>query len=386
MALRVAQLPCEGAAAGLCSPVALRRAALWGLIAAKIVGGWGVQWDIQWHVQIGRDSFWIPPHVMTYAGVGAAVLLSFGVLLLETLGRAGAPGPGRISRLGLSGTRGYHLAAWGIAITVLAAPIDDLWHRLFGLDVTLWSPPHLLGLFGSAVNSLACLVIAREAYPETSGAGLAAGLLSGAMLYGHLHLAVDPAGRIAYLYGGVLFYTFAILAALLLPLALVVTARLTARRWAPVGLLVVAVAIGAAGHQVARAGFDLLQPGSVIQEEVARDPASPIAIAQEMARKDGRVPGRVGGHLYWFGLLPAAVMAAVDPRRRPLAATLAYAATLFPLLAWLMALRPSLAPMVPGFGPTAVAVGLTTLAALLGGLFARALARAALDLAEKPGR
>jgi len=38
-------------------------------------------------------------------------------------------------------------------------------HRLFGIDVTLWSPPHLLGLLGVAINTLACLLIAREAYP-----------------------------------------------------------------------------------------------------------------------------------------------------------------------------------------------------------------------------
>ena len=53
----------------------LRRAALWTLLASKLIAGWGVQWDIQWHVLIGRDSFWIPPHVMTYAGVALAVLV-----------------------------------------------------------------------------------------------------------------------------------------------------------------------------------------------------------------------------------------------------------------------------------------------------------------------
>jgi hypothetical protein len=63
----------------------LRRAALWTLLASKLLAGWGVQWDIQWHVLIGRDSFWIPPHVMTYAGVGLAVVVSFGVLAWETL-------------------------------------------------------------------------------------------------------------------------------------------------------------------------------------------------------------------------------------------------------------------------------------------------------------
>src|SRR2546426_4151944 len=49
--------------------LAWRRAALWGLLGAKVVSSWGVQWDIQWHTLIGRDSFWIAPHLMTYAGV-----------------------------------------------------------------------------------------------------------------------------------------------------------------------------------------------------------------------------------------------------------------------------------------------------------------------------
>ena len=46
-------------------PFGLYRAALWVLLGANLLAGWGVQWDIQWHVRIGRDSFWIPPHVMT---------------------------------------------------------------------------------------------------------------------------------------------------------------------------------------------------------------------------------------------------------------------------------------------------------------------------------
>jgi hypothetical protein len=48
-----------------------------------------------------------------------------------------------------------------MALVIVAAPIDDLWHRLFGPDITLWSPPRLLGLLGAQVNTLACLLIAR---------------------------------------------------------------------------------------------------------------------------------------------------------------------------------------------------------------------------------
>ena len=124
--------------------LAYRRVALWGFLVAKLVGAWGLAWDIQWHMTIGRDTFWIPPHLMIYSSVTAGLLLGGGVLAFERL-------------RGIRTTRGFRLAALGLVIVILAAPIDDLWHRLFGLDVTLWSPPHLLALFGSAVSTLACL-------------------------------------------------------------------------------------------------------------------------------------------------------------------------------------------------------------------------------------
>src|SRR3989475_12869034 len=83
---RAGAIPASAATAAVAdASLAWRRAALWGLLGAKVVSGWGVQWDIQWHTVIGRDSFWIPPHVMTYAGVVVMVMLSFGVLAGMTL-------------------------------------------------------------------------------------------------------------------------------------------------------------------------------------------------------------------------------------------------------------------------------------------------------------
>ena len=370
MAVRAGQLSFD-ATGTAADTFLLRRVALWTLLAGKILAGWGVQWDIQWHVLIGRDSFWIPPHVMTYAGVTILVLVSFGVLARETVG-----GEGEVRVLGLRGSRGFHLAAWGIAVTVLAAPIDDLWHRLYGIDVTLWSPPHLLGLVGSLINTFGCFVIIREIYPPANRIRLAATLLAGTFLYGNLHLMVDPSIRIAYLYGGVRFYTLAILSALLLPLALVGTARLSARRWAPVGLLLIAIVVGIVGQRIAREGFAILQPVSVIDAEIAKDPISPIAVATTMARKEGRTPGRTGGLLHLYALIPALAMTVLDARRRPVAATLAYAITLFAVLGWLLTGRPTLAPMAPGLGPTSIALLLTVVVALVGGLIARWLSDA----------
>ena len=190
----------------------LTRGMLWAMLGAKVLGAWGLRWDIQWHLRIGRDSFWIAPHVMTYVSVALVVMLSFGLLAVETARHRSAQVSWPMVRtLGLVGTRGAYLAAWGIALTVLAAPIDDLWHRLFGIDGTLWSPPHLLGLAGAAVNSHGCLLLAREIYPHGGRAALAA-------------------------------------------------ARVTGVRGAPLGVAVVAAVIGLSGDVVAHVGFAALQP------------------------------------------------------------------------------------------------------------------------------
>ncbi len=353
--------------------LAARRAALWALLVAKVLASWGVQWDIQWHTIIGRDSFWIAPHVMTYSGVTLMVLLSFGVLAWTTLRPSAAAGD-VVRVLGLTSTRGFHLAAWGIALTVLAAPIDDLWHRLFGIDVTLWSPPHLLGLLGAAINTLGCFLIAREVYPATSRAGVAAILVTGALLFTGLHLVVQPAFRIAYLQGGVWFHFYSILAPLLLPVAYVATARLSGSRWAPAVVLVGAVALGLVGQQLARLGFDLLQPVSVIQEEMLKDPTSPIAVANVVARRNGTVAGATTSVAQLLGLIPLAAMVAVDARRRPVAATVAYAFVLFGLMAVRLGSLPAYQALVPGPGETVVALALTLAAGVAGGFGAGRLA------------
>jgi len=356
----------------------LYRVALWVLLGANLLAGWGVQWDIRLHVRIGRDSFWIPPHVMTYSGVTLIGLASFGVLAWDTLRRRRAePAPRGTERiLGLSGTPGFLLASCGIALTVLAAPIDDLWHRLFGIDVTLWSPPHLLGLLGVTINTLGCALIAREAYPAKSWPRYVALVIALTTFYGSLSIGLRPASRLAYLYGGLWFYAFPILGALFLPLALIAAVRLTGRRSTPIVLLIVGLAIGTIGVNIARIGFEIIQPVSVIQEEIAKDPTSPIAVSHAIAQKNGSTPGGVpGGSLArLLTLVPVLLLMALDPRRRPVPATLVYAGGLFALWALTIGRTPAFQPMMPGLGTTIAAFLITIVMALIGGTAARWLA------------
>ena len=350
--------------------------ALWVLLAGKLLGAWGLTWDIQWHLLIGRDTFWIPPHVMMYGGVTAGLLVAFGVLALDSYGAQRGTRPrGAITILGLTSTRGIHLAAWGVALVILAAPIDDLWHRLFGLDVTLWSPPHLLGLLGSAINTIGTLVLATEAYPARSRARLAALLLGGGLLYGGIRVVLEPSWLTAYTRGGVAFHTFAILGAVVLPLALVPSARLIDRRWVPVAVVLVAIVVSLLGEQIARVGFAVVQPESVIGEEIQKDPTSPIALAAAIRAKS-RGAGIPMPVRLMLPVLAAAAMAAVDPRRRPAWACVAYGVALLALYGWSTSHSPAFAPLVPSTTETAAALAIAVLASLAGAVLARRLADA----------
>ena len=373
----VAPDPYVASASSAVNVLAWRRAALWGLLGAKLVAAWGVGWDIQWHILIGRDSFWIAPHVMTYAGVTAAVLISLGVLAYETLlARRGRLAPdGVVTLAGVTGTRGFHLAALGMLVTVAAAPIDDLWHRVYGIDVTLWSPPHLLGLLGSQINSIACLLIACELWPRRSAARLAALLAGGALTLAGFQIAVDPSIRMAYLHGGLFFFTFVLLGGLLFTPVHIALAWLTGRRWAPLAVALGVVAIQLGGAAVARAGFAILQPVSQIDEVIANDTTSPIAVAHIIARKNGTRPGQGALPFRLLPVVPAALLLAVDARRRGVAASVLFGAVLFAVYTYVVAQRPAFQDVLPTTTETTVALLLAALAAVAGGAAGRAFGK-----------
>ena len=75
-------------------------------------------------------------------------------------------------------------------------------------------------------------------------------------------------------------------------------------------------------------------------------------------------------------MIPVLALAAVDPRRRPAPAAMAYGAALVATSGWTLAGNPAFAPLVPGVGETAVALALTLAAGAVGGHLARRLSDA----------
>lgn len=103
-----------------------------------VIGGY---WDGWWHFNIGRDTFWTRPHLLMYAHV----IVSLG--------------------LALAGLRDWRfrpaavITGLGSLISLAAAPLDNLWHALFGLDFTIWSLPHAAGIvYGGAASLIGIAV------------------------------------------------------------------------------------------------------------------------------------------------------------------------------------------------------------------------------------
>jgi hypothetical protein len=358
----------------------LHHAAFWAMMLAGLLAGWGVRWDIEWHRVVGRDSFWIAPHAMMYAGVVLTFVASVGGLLYQWIRRAAVTG--------------FLVAALGVTLSVVAAPIDDLWHRLVGPDSGVWSPPHLLALVGSTIISIGGVIVAREIHPVSSSGRLLAAVVASGQLFGQFTIILTPTLDVAFVRGGPWFHMEAVLSALLLPMALIPVVWSTGRTASPIYVVVLVTLVGLAGDHVSTAGFALTRPVPMTADEIAQHPMSQVALTNEIARRDGvsvgtvvsfvppRVPDHSAGSLRdHVGAIPgvtwvaaAAVMTLLDPRRRPLAATVGYAVALFAMSGWLRAGRPAFQPVVPGTLDTLIALVLTLAAAVMGGVLARGLA------------
>lgn len=118
----------------------------------------GITWDISWHMTIGRDTFWTPAHMCTYAA-GLIVGVSCGWIALKTTFAGTSVERERAVRFwGFRAPLGAWICVWGSFAMLTSAPFDDWWHNAYGLDVKIISPPHTLLALGMEAIVFGALV------------------------------------------------------------------------------------------------------------------------------------------------------------------------------------------------------------------------------------
>lgn len=141
----------------------------------------GAFWDIAQHSETGRESFFQPPHLLIYGGI----LLCIGVIAYSIGWRrdAGHSWRQHIMRDPATGT-----ALIALVVQLASAPFDELWHGLFGLDVSVWSPPHTVLIFGGMAVCIALSTLAVSHFSLVTNVCRAL-MLAGALLIGEVFLA-----------------------------------------------------------------------------------------------------------------------------------------------------------------------------------------------------
>ncbi|MGV0792001.1 hypothetical protein [Mycolicibacterium sp. XJ1819] len=133
-------------------------------IASIICALFGFIWDVSLHIGNGRDDGALanPAHYFILIGL-FGIFVAGGTAMVLPRGEAERPGPAavRITDNWYAPVGGIVMAGCGL-YALMGFPLDDIWHRIFGQDVTLWGPTHLMMIGGAGFSTLAAAYLELE--------------------------------------------------------------------------------------------------------------------------------------------------------------------------------------------------------------------------------
>jgi hypothetical protein len=122
--------------------------------------GYGFYTDVAYHVAYGRDDdLFTAPHTAILTGLVLIALAPLAGVLVATLEQV--PTSLRWGGLRIP----WSTVPYGVLglAAVTGFPVDELWHRTYGVDVTMWSPPHLLMILAASFSGLASWLVLADA-------------------------------------------------------------------------------------------------------------------------------------------------------------------------------------------------------------------------------
>ncbi|MDQ2676476.1 MAG: hypothetical protein M3Y34_06675, partial [Actinomycetota bacterium] len=122
----------------------------------------GFLWDVSIHIDTGRDEGPLanPSHYLILGGLFGIFTAGFVACVLPLE---------KPSRSAVRVVGDWHAPLGGVVMTacglfaLIGFPLDDIWHRIFGQDVTLWGPTHLMLIGGAAMTLVGIAILQVEA-------------------------------------------------------------------------------------------------------------------------------------------------------------------------------------------------------------------------------
>jgi hypothetical protein len=321
---------------------------LFAIALFKLCNFFGGSWDIQWHLSIGRETLWIPPHMMVFvAFFGGALLAALAIANETWLVRAGNHVPHTLGIGPVHAAPAFITILLGYLGAMLSGGFDEAWHRAFGIDSTLWSPPHLCIMASTLLVDFS-LMFGIVLSARRSGAGIDwksplfwGIVLPGAYTFESFNFQMSQGFIEGYRAGGVglMGLLFPILVGAAVPFAMLISIILARRFWIVLPIFATAIVLQYIGMGIAAAGFALLKPVSVIALFIEQNRESMIAIASGFMQKVGF--GGWAGYQQtwgmWLSIVPLMLVAWLDrwawARKHPLIAAPVYSASLV-LVGW----------------------------------------------------
>ncbi|QIS11633.1 hypothetical protein [Nocardia arthritidis] len=178
------------------------------VLLGTVVSLIGLSWDVQWHNDVGPDTFFTLPHLFLYSGSAIAGFASLAMVLRATAAQradrdiTGFRGgvPVRVFGGMFTAPLGYMVAGAGAASFLLYGLLDLAWHSIYGFDAVLNSPPHIALFLSMSITMAGSLIIfasAREQLWGRTGFVLAVPILMTftpitVLAFAALPLPVDP--------------------------------------------------------------------------------------------------------------------------------------------------------------------------------------------------
>jgi hypothetical protein len=130
-------------------------------ITTLICALFGFIWDVSLHIGKGRDPGPLANPAHYFILFGLFLLFIAGCLACVLPYDKPGSSAVRITRSWYAPVGGILMAGCGL-YALLGFPLDDIWHRIFGQDVTLWGPTHLMMIGGAGFSTLSALMLNHE--------------------------------------------------------------------------------------------------------------------------------------------------------------------------------------------------------------------------------